>query len=182
MFRWHPPNVQPASPSQLLEVSMGGREQPAPSGRAQTLPSALFFLHSSLCPGLHPPHVSAQSQPLLLLQSPLSPAPRPSLPGPLPDPVGRYRLLLAAAPCWLRLEARAALSSRYQEQLARWQQAAGREGCQARILLPLTLKVVGRFGSGWSRCRGVKGLQPGVVTLTMAETKLQPPACLSPQC
>lgn len=152
---------------------MGGREQPAPSGRAQTLPSALFFLHSSLCPGLHPPHVSAQSQPLLLPQSPLSPAPRPSLPGSLPDPVDLYRVSLAAAPCWLPFKARAGPSPPGVR--SSWHVSsrplAGR-GVEPRKLLLLTLKGVGPGSvQGGAAVSGVMGLQPGVITVTTGRDK-----------
>lgn len=130
---WHPLNSQPASPSQLLEVSKGGRERSASLGLARTLPSAFSILSPS--PALDStPHMvllrailnwSAFTSP----PESLSRAWRRGLQGSLHSPIDLYRLLLAAAPRWLYFKAGAARLLQVSEAAGTLAEASGRKGC-----------------------------------------------------
>lgn len=117
----------------------------------------MLFLHSSRCPGLHPSHGSAQSQPELecLYLSPefLSLALRPGRQGFLHDPVDVHRLSLAAASCWLHFKAGAACLLQVSEAAGRPAGGLWQEGVLSQ--LPSTGKQ-----HTWMTCLQETPLEP----------------------
>lgn len=127
---WHPLPSQPASLSQLLEVSK--EESSQPPGTSSDPANYAFFIPVA-CPGLHPPHGSAQSQPepecLYFSPEAFSLAWRHRQQGSLHDPIDLYRLLLAAVPCWLHFKARVAKLLQVSEAAGMLAKGFWQEGC-----------------------------------------------------